>query len=119
MDKNIIKSQQRARRKKGLRKRVLGTPDRPRLSVYRSLNHMYAQVIDDLAGRTLASASSRDIKDLATTGNVAAAAQVGKVIADRAKQAGFSKIVFDRNGFRYHGRVKALAAAAREGGLQF
>ncbi len=119
MDKNKIKAEQRARRKKGLRKRVNGTPERPRLSVYRSLNHMYAQVIDDLAGRTLAAASTRDVKGIDSTGNASAAALVGKTIAERAKQAGLTAVVFDRNGFRYHGRVKALAEAAREGGLQF
>lgn len=119
MDKNSYKATQRSRRKQGLRKRITGTPDRPRLSVYRSLNHMYAQVIDDLAGRTLASASTRDVKGIDATGNVSAAASVGTTLAERARAAGLTAVVFDRNGFRYTGRVKALADAARAGGLQF
>ena len=101
---------------------VSGTPERPRLCVYRSLDHIYAQVIDDRAGKTLVSASSADKdtkKNLKGGGNVAAAKVVGKAIADRAKAAGVSKVVFDRGGYKYHGRVKALADAAREAGLQF
>ena len=101
---------------------VSGTAERPRLCVYRSLDHIYAQVIDDRAGKTLVSASSADKdtkKNLKGGGNVAAAKVVGKVIADRAKAAGVSKVVFDRGGYKYHGRVKALADAAREAGLQF
>ena len=99
-----------------------GTAERPRLCVYRSLEHIYAQVIDDRAGRTLVAASSADKdtkKSLKGGGNVAAAKVVGKAIADRAKAAGVSKVVFDRGGYKYHGRVKALADAAREAGLQF
>jgi large subunit ribosomal protein L18 len=98
----------------------MGTPDRPRLCVYRSLHHIYVQLVDDLAGRTLAAASTRD-KDLKmdATGNIAAAGVVGEKIAERAKAAGVSKVVFDRGGFRYHGRIKALADAARKGGLEF
>ena len=105
-----------------VRMSVSGTPERPRLCVYRSLDHIYAQVIDDRAGRTLVSASSADKdtkKALKGGGNVAAAKVVGKNIADRAKAAGVSKVVFDRGGYKYHGRVKALADAAREAGLQF
>jgi len=101
---------------------VSGTAERPRLCIYRSLDHIYAQVIDDRAGKTLASASSADKdtkKSLKGGGNVAAAKVVGKVVADRAKAAGISKVVFDRGGYKYHGRVKALADAAREAGLQF
>lgn len=120
MDKSKHKAKRRARRVTGQRKRIAGAPDRPRLAVYKSLNHIYAQVIDDLAGRTLASASSRDASlALAKTGNAAAAAAVGAALAEKAKGAGVSTVVFDRAGFRYHGRIKALADAARKGGLKF
>jgi large subunit ribosomal protein L18 len=110
----------RARRHRRVRKKVRGTAERPRLAVFRSNNHIYAQVIDDVAGRTLASASTADasIKGGAT-GNVDAAAKVGTLVAERAKAAGVEKVVFDRGGFRYHGRVAALADAARAGGLEF
>jgi len=105
-----------------VRMMVSGTAERPRLCVYRSLDHIYAQVIDDRAGKTLVSASSADKdtkKNLKGGGNVAAAKVVGKTVAERAKAAGVSKVVFDRGGYKYHGRVKALADAAREAGLQF
>jgi len=105
-----------------VRTKVSGTTERPRLCVYRSLGHIYAQVIDDRSGKTLVSASSVDKetkKNLKGGGNVAAAKVIGKVIAERAKSAGVSKVVFDRGGYKYHGRVKALADAAREAGLQF
>jgi large subunit ribosomal protein L18 len=105
-----------------VRRRVAGTPVRPRLCVYRSLGHIYAQVIDDLAGRTLASASSLDKQTRAQTkggGNVAAAKVVGKAIAERARAAGIQQVVFDRGGYKYHGRIQALANAAREAGLSF
>ncbi|HZE25946.1 MAG TPA: 50S ribosomal protein L18 [Terriglobales bacterium] len=104
-----------------IRKKVQGTAERPRLNVYRSLNHIYVQVIDDLHGQTLVSASSAEGKkaERRTGGNVAAAKALGKTIAERAKAKGISKVVFDRGGYIYHGRVKALADAAREGGLQF
>ena len=105
-----------------VRTRVTGTPERPRLNVYRSVGHIYAQVIDDRSGRTLLSASSVDKetkKGLKGGGNIASAKAVGKIIADRAKAAGVTKVVFDRGGYKYHGRVKALADAAREAGLQF
>ena len=118
----LSKDQHRQRVHQRVRTRVAGTPDRPRLSVYRSLEHIYAQVIDDHSGKTLASASSNDgdtKKNLKGGGNVAAAKVIGKVIAERAKAAGVSKVVFDRGGYKYHGRVKALADAAREAGLQF
>lgn len=115
-----IRSRRRNRRRKGIRKRVAGEPARPRLAVRRSLRHIYAQVIDDLAGRTIVSASTRESAlSAAGSGNAAAAAAVGKAIAQRARQAGLSRVAFDRGGFRYHGRVKALADAAREEGLQF
>jgi large subunit ribosomal protein L18 len=101
-----------------------GSAERPRLNVYRSLNHIYAQVIDDLNGVTLVSASSAegkkgDKKAKATGGNVAAAKEIGKTIAQRAKEKGVKKVVFDRGGYLYHGRIKALADAAREAGLEF
>ena len=112
-----LKRIRRFRRKRGIRKRLFGTPERPRLSVYRSLNHIYAQVIDDLNGHTLASASSLQAK--VAGGNVASAADVGKLLAEKAKAAGVTQVMLDRNGYRYHGRVKALADAAREGGLSF
>ena len=105
-----------------VRTRVVGTPERPRLNVYRSVGHIYAQVIDDRSGRTLISASSVDKetkKGLKGGGNISSAKAVGKIIADRAKAAGVTKVVFDRGGYKYHGRVKALADAAREAGLQF
>lgn len=101
-----------------IRKKVRGTAERPRLAVYRSLNHIYAQVIDDVNGKTLATASTAE-KTLAgsTGGNVEAASRVGKAIAERAIAAGISNVVFDRGGYVYHGRVKALIDATREGGL--
>ena len=101
-----------------IRRRLTGTPERPRLNVYRSLNHIYAQVIDDSKGVTLVSASTVAAKSK-TGGNVAAAKEIGKQIAERAKEKGISKVVFDRGGYLYHGRIKALADAAREAGLEF
>ena len=105
-----------------VRTRVEGTPQRPRLCVYRSLNHIYAQIIDDRTGRTLASASSLDKlvrQQLKGGGNIAAAKVVGKAIAERARAAGLEHVVFDRGGYKYHGLVQALAEAAREAGLKF
>jgi len=104
-----------------IRKKIMGTSDRPRLNVYRSLNHIYVQVIDDHAGATLVAANSAEGKkgEKRTGGNVASAKAVGKAIAERAKAKGITKVVFDRGGYIYHGRVKALADAAREAGLQF
>lgn len=104
-----------------IRKKLLGTSERPRLNVYRSLNHIYVQVVDDLKGQTLVSASTAEGKkgDRRTGGNVAAAKAIGKTIAERAKAKGIDKVVFDRGGYLYHGRIKALADAAREGGLKF
>ena len=113
-----IKRARRARRRTGIRKRVYGTAEKPRLSVYRSLKHIYAQVVDDQGGKTLAAASTVQAK-LDNGGNVEGAKQIGTAIAEAAKAAGVSEVAFDRNGFRYHGRVKALADAAREGGLKF
>jgi len=119
MNRMTIKRVRRSRRKQGIRKEILGVPERPRLSVFRSLNHVYAQVIDDLTGKTLASASTRD-KGFSDKGaKLSEAAAVGKLVAQRAKDKGVSKVVFDRNGYLYHGRIKALADGAREGGLQF
>jgi large subunit ribosomal protein L18 len=118
MEKNKLKNLRRSRRKTGIRKRVFGSPEQPRLSIFRSEKHVYAQLIDDFAGKTLAEASSVSAK-LEKGSNTEAAAQVGKAIAEKAKSAGIGKVAFDRNGFRYHGRVKALADAAREGGLKF
>ena len=98
-----------------------GTAERPRLNVYRSLNHIYTQLIDDRSGVTLVSASSMGKKgeERRSGGNVAAAAEVGKLIAERAREKGITKVVFDRGGYLYHGRVKAVADAAREAGLEF
>lgn len=109
----------RKRIHKRIRSRVAGTQVRPRLAVFRSVNHIYAQVIDDAEGHTLASASSTE-KDLkGKGGNVEGAKLIGKTVAERAKAKGINKIVFDRGGYLYHGRVKALADAAREAGLEF
>src|SRR6201984_1051191 len=104
-----------------IRKKLQGTSERPRLNVYRSLNHIYVQVIDDLKGVTLVSANSAEGKKESRTngGNLAAAKTVGKSIAERAKAKGIDKVVFDRGGYIYHGRVKALADSAREAGLKF
>jgi large subunit ribosomal protein L18 len=105
-----------------IRKKMSGSPERPRLNVYRSLNHIYAQVIDDSKGATMVSASSAEGKGKGqkkTGGNLAAAKEVGKRIAERAKEKGVKQVVFDRGGYIYHGRVKALAEAAREAGLEF
>jgi large subunit ribosomal protein L18 len=118
----ISRSAHRQRIHRRVRQKVSGTPERPRLAVYRSLNHIYAQVIDDGTGKTLVSASSIDKETRKQTkggGNVATAKVIGKVIAERAKAAGISQVVFDRGGYKYHGRVEALANAAREAGLKF
>jgi large subunit ribosomal protein L18 len=101
-----------------IRAKLAGTGERPRLNVYRSLNHIYAQVIDDQKGVTIVSASTLATKSK-TGGNVAAAKEIGKTIAEKAKEKGVKKVVFDRGGFLYHGRIKALAEAAREAGLEF
>jgi large subunit ribosomal protein L18 len=108
----------RQRIHKRIRVKVAGTAERPRLSVFRSLNHIYAQVIDDEQGVTLASASTLSEK-AKTGGNIAAAKEIGKAIAEKATAKGVKQVVFDRGGFLYHGRIKALADAAREAGLEF
>ena len=114
--------EKRLRRKKSIRKRISGSPSRPRLSIFRSANHMYAQIVDDTTGETIVSAStlSKELKGkIKNTGNVEAAKKVGEFISKAAKQKKVTAVAFDRNGFLYHGRVKALADAAREGGLEF
>lgn len=111
----------RYKRKKRIRKKLVGTTERPRLSVFRSAKHIYAQIIDDFKGETLVSASTLD-KDLAGMdfeSKVAAATKVGEVVAEKAKGKGIESVVFDRNGYIYHGRVKALSEGARESGLKF
>ncbi len=109
----------RLRRRRRVRKRVHGTAARPRLAVFRSNRYIYAQVIDDAAGRTLAAASSQERSLRSMTLTAASAAEVGRLVAGRASEAGVTAVVFDRGGHPYHGRVKALAEAAREGGLDF
>jgi large subunit ribosomal protein L18 len=111
----------KARRHHRVRKKVTGTAERPRLAVFRSNKHVSAQVIDDRSGRTLAAASTveKDLRQAGTTSNKSAASTVGRIVAERAKAAGVSRVVFDRGGFLYHGRVAAVADAAREAGLEF
>jgi large subunit ribosomal protein L18 len=116
------KEARRARRHRHIRKKVFGTPERPRLCVHRSLKHIYAQVIDDLGGRTLVAVSSLTaaVRDGCQSANKThAAGLVGQEVARRAAEAGIQQVTFDRGGYRYHGRVRALAEAAREAGLQF
>jgi large subunit ribosomal protein L18 len=118
----LSRNAHRQRVHRRVRTRVEGTEERPRLCVYRSLGHIYAQVIEDRTGRTLVSASSIDKemkKQMKGGGNVAAAKVIGKAVAERAKAAGIEKVVFDRGGYKYHGRIRALAEAAREAGLKF
>ncbi len=121
MAKTSLKSVTRLKRQVRVRKKVRGTTERPRLNVFKSSRHIYAQLIDDCKGVTLFACStlSAASNDLSYTGNVAAAAQVGKQIAKLSIDKGITSVVFDRNGFLYHGRIKALADAAREGGLLF
>lgn len=122
MKKEVLKQNRRRRRKRGIRKQLTGTADQPRLSAYRSARHIYAQIIDDDAGLTLVSASTRSDKlavEVANGGNAEAAKMVGKTLADKALSLGITKVSFDRNGYKFHGRVKALADAAREAGLKF
>lgn len=121
-DKNKLKQVQLQRRQWNIRKNLFGSTERPRLSVFRSDKHIYAQVIDDLAGKTVVSASSTEAEvrgDLKNGGNIAAAKRVGAAVAKKAIAAGVTKVAFDRGGRQYHGRVKALADAAREAGLKF
>jgi large subunit ribosomal protein L18 len=122
MDHQRSKNRQRQRRRWRVRRRLRGTAERPRLTVFRSHKHMYAQLVDDQAGRTLAAAGTgeKDLKAAASYGGNATAAQsVGKALAERALAAGIKQVAFDRREYRYHGRVKALAEAARAGGLAF
>jgi large subunit ribosomal protein L18 len=115
------KNKARLKRHLRVRKKIQGTAARPRLNIFRSSKHMYAQLIDDVTGVTIAAASTQDkgLADVANGGNAEAAQKVGALIAERGKQAGVDKVVFDRGGYLYHGRVKALADAAREAGLEF
>ena len=119
------KEDRRDRIKFRIRKRVRGTEARPRLTVFRSVAHMYVQVVDDMTGRTIASASTVEptvkgaLPKPARGGNIAGAQAIGKTIAERLKEKGITRVVFDRNGFLYHGRVKAVADAARDAGLEF
>jgi len=122
MLKQISRDVARRRVHRRLRERVSGSASRPRLNVFRSLNHIYAQIVDDTTGQTLAAASSRDgeVRTAAKSGgNVAAAKSVGQTLAARAKAAGITRVAFDRGGYAYHGRVKALAETARQAGLEF
>jgi len=122
MDRIKKKKLMRLKRKLRVRKKVKGTSERPRLTVYRSLRHMYAQIIDDTQGKTITGAStlSPELRgQLKSGGNIEAASKVGELIAKRALELNIRKVVFDRNGFIYHGRVKALAEAARKAGLEF
>lgn len=111
--------QHRRRRHRRIRKKISGTPDRPRLAVFRSNRNLYVQLIDDVNGRTLASASTLDAGLKSETNSVASAATLGEAIAERALEQGLDKVVFDRGGYRFHGKVKALADHAREKGLKF
>jgi large subunit ribosomal protein L18 len=115
---SLTKSDHRDRRHRRVRKKVTGTSERPRLAVFRSSKHIYVQAIDDLAGRTLVSASTMeaDVRGGATA-TIAAAKNVGKLLGERAREAGITNVVFDRGGFKYHGRVAAVADGAREAGL--
>ena len=119
MIQNTKKNEIRLRVHTRIRRKLRGTAERPRLAVFRSLTHIYAQLIDDSKGNTLVSASSVEKGKRANGGNLAAAKSIGKLVAERAKEKGIQKVVFDRGGYIYHGRVKALADAAREAGLEF
>ena len=113
------KNEVRNRIHKRIRRKLAGTAERPRLAIFRSVAHIYAQVIDDTEGKTLVSASSVDKGVRTNGGNIMAAKAIGKLVAERAKEKGIQQVVFDRGGYHYHGRVKALADAAREAGLEF
>ena len=115
--KHRVESRQRIRER--IRRKVNGTAERPRLAVKKSLKHIYVQVIDDAAGKTIAAASTREADSTAKGANVAAAKAVGALIARKAKDKGITRVVFDRGGYQYHGNIKALADAARENGLEF
>lgn len=121
----MVRTQDRASKRqvrhRHIRKRIVGLPTRPRLCVYRSLKHLYVQVVDDTIGRTLLGCSTKDerLKPLASTGNIDAAKALGTLVAGEAQLRGITSVVFDRGGYLYHGRIKAVAEAAREGGLHF
>ena len=119
MIRKLEKNEVRNRIHKRIRRKLAGTAERPRLAIFRSVAHIYAQVIDDAAGKTLVAASSIDKGAKSNGGNVMAAKAIGKLVAERAKEKGIKQVVFDRGGYHYHGRVKALADAAREAGLEF
>ena len=119
MIRNLDKKEIRTRIHKRIRRKLAGTTERPRLAIFRSVAHIYAQIIDDSKGVTLVSASSVDKSGKTSGGNVAAAKAIGKLVAERAKDKGVKQVVFDRGGYAYHGRVKALADAARAAGLEF
>jgi large subunit ribosomal protein L18 len=119
MIRKIQKKEIRKRIHVRIRRKLRGTTERPRLAIFRSVAHIYAQVIDDVAGKTVVSASTVDKEGKTNGGNVAAAKTIGKLVAERAKEKGVKRVVFDRGGYQYHGRVKALADAAREAGLEF
>ena len=119
MIKKEAKNESRLVRHARVRKKITGTPERPRLSVYKSLTGIYAQIIDDVNGKTLVAASTLDKEVKIKASNIEAAKEVGALVAKRATKAGIKTIVFDRGGYQYHGKVKALAEAAREGGLEF
>ena len=119
MIKKQAKNESRLVRHARVRKKIIGTPERPRLSVYKSLTGIYAQIIDDVNGKTLVAASTLDKEVKTKASNIEAAKEVGALVAKRATKAGIKTIVFDRGGYQYHGKVKALAEAAREGGLEF
>jgi large subunit ribosomal protein L18 len=119
MDRAKHRVESRGRIRERIRRKVLGTAERPRLAVFKSLKHIYVQVIDDAAGTTLVAASTRDKDSSAKGANAAAAKAVGAAIAKKAKDKGVTRVVFDRGGYLYHGNIKALADAARENGLEF
>ncbi len=119
MIRQISKDEIRQRVHIRIRKKLRGSPERPRLAIFRSVSHIYAQVIDDSKGVTVVAASTSEKGSKGTGGNVAAAREIGKRVAERAKERGITRVVFDRGGYLYHGRVKALADAAREAGLEF
>ena len=119
MIRKIEKKEIRKRIHKRIRRKLAGTAERPRLAVFRSVAHIYVQVIDDASSATLVSASTVDKDGKTNGGNVKAAKAIGKLIAERAKEKGIKQVVFDRGGYQYHGRIKALADAAREAGLEF
>lgn len=119
MIKRVSRDETRERLHTRIRKKITGTGERPRLAVFRSVKHIYAQVIDDKLGHTIAAASTTEKSATGARGSVSGAKAIGKLVAERAIEKGIKKVVFDRGGFQYHGRVKAVAEAAREAGLEF